>query len=155
MDHYPASEYHTTKASYSNGSVIQKLNFQMSIATLCEFIFNSKRYLLIRNIAEFRIIIHVRRLAKQKVRIRIIMRRYPNAKTCINICKISITIYMKVCKIRNIMLILYKILHTYAEFCILIQNSAYKSANLCQIPHYNSHAEVSMCIRSHYKGMQR
>ena len=46
------------------------------------------------------------------------------------------------------------IMHTYAKFCILMQNSASKSANLCKIPHYNLHAEVSMFRSSHYKGMR-
>ena len=36
------------------------------------------------------------------------------------------------------------IIHTFAEFCILMLNSAFKSANLCKITHYNSRAEVSM-----------
>ena len=67
--------------------------------TLCKFVYNSACYLLIRNNAEVRIIMHVRRLAKLKVRIRIIMRRYPNAKICIKIP-------LRVCKICNIMLIL-------------------------------------------------
>ena len=47
------------------------------------------------------------------------------------------------------------ILYIYAEFCILMRNSPSKSANLCKIPHYNTHAEVSMCKSSHYKGMLR
>ena len=59
------------------------------------------------------------------------MRRSPNAKICIKVRKNHL-------KIRNIM-------HYYAEFCILMQNSASKSANLCGIPHYHSHAEVRVC----------
>ena len=41
------------------------------------------------------------------------------------------------------------------KLCILMQNSACKSANLCGILHYNSHAEVSMCRTLYYKVMQR
>ena len=43
----------------------------------------------------------------------------------------------------------------YAEFCILLQNSASKSANLCGILHYNTHVEVSMCRSSHYNCLRR
>ena len=46
-------------------------------------------------------------------------------------------------------------MHTFAEFCIFMQNSASKSANLCGIPHYNTHEEVSMCRSSNYNYLRR
>ena len=45
--------------------------------------------------------------------------------------------------------------HTYAEFCILMRNSEYKSANLCGIPHYNTHAKASMGTSLHYNCLGR
>ena len=42
------------------------------------------------------------------------------------------------------------ILNTYAEFCILMRNSASNSANLCEITHYNSHAERVNVESPHY-----
>ena len=72
-------------ACVSKSSATKKQKPYHSKPTLCEFIYNSACYLLIWNNAEFRIIMHMRRLVQQKFCIHIIMRRYPNAKICIKI----------------------------------------------------------------------
>ena len=76
------------------------------------------------------------------------MRRYPNGKICSQIRKNLHKIH------KNLQYNAY-VMHTFAEFCILMWNSASKSINLCGIPHYNSNAEVSMWKSLHYKCLQR
>ena len=113
--------------------------------TLCEFFYNSACYLLKWNNAEFRIIMHKRRLVQQKFCICIIMRRYPDAKIRIKICKIRIKICMKV---RKLAIYNAYILHTYAEFCILYTSANFKTefAQTCRIPFGNQRMEFYRSI---------